>query len=164
MVNGVSQVEGASYYFDPEGTDEDNAEGMLNFLLNVRPKNQGCSKVRETGRTQFLECKCLNNIMKAVDAANQEEKEKWKILFTQFARALKPIALEIPKVQRGVEPPPVPVYLLIRFMDEFRHVFQRTTFNSVKAYVISSPIGALLMDFNGIACLPSAVPGLPHDV
>jgi hypothetical protein len=141
-----------NFHTKPETTDRENAEGMFKFLLTDRsPKDRGCSKIVESGCSQVLACKCLARITESLQTVDDQKKEEWIILFTKFARALRPIATEIPAKYSKEDPPTVPVHLLIQFMEEFRHVIQRTCFNAVKGYVVRTPMGSLQMDFNGIA-------------
>jgi hypothetical protein len=137
-------LKGVNHSFMMMATDEQNAQGMIDYLLNGRQqretRNFCCNKVHRYGCIA-TKCKCLMRITEDLtDNGTPERKEEWKKVFVKFGRVLRTVADASTSVSS-----------LVQFMDEFRHVFQRQSWNNMKAYVVSTPINALLMDFNGIA-------------
>jgi hypothetical protein len=119
-------------------SDDQNAEKMLTYLLNERP-DICCKKIAKGGKKEVL-CKCLMRIRKALQTAGTPQREEWKILFAKISSALGPIARASGAVTS-----------MIKFLHEFQHTCTLTSNRNVKSYVLKTPIGNLLMDFNGLA-------------
>jgi hypothetical protein len=127
--------------FDDRATvsDQQNAEQMFNYLRNVRPVHTCCKKIGRGGKKEVV-CQCLMRIQVGLQIASTQDQEKWKVLFTKFSRVLRPIARAGDAVTS-----------MIKFLHEFQHTCTMTSSKHVKSYVVKTPIGPLLMDFNGLS-------------
>ena len=141
--------------FSLERSDEENALGMFHYLLNAdgdqRTIGRGCCKVHEKG-IRPVQCKCLSRIAAVIRQdvivdnggvdfpAKLAKWTQWKATFIFFARLMRVVAAE-----------PEMTSTLVQFLHEMNHAIHRNlSINQIKAYVVPTPAGPLMMDLNGI--------------
>jgi hypothetical protein len=124
--------------FDDSGCDGENAQRMFHHLLKVRPKNC-CNKVIASG-IRSIQCQCLKRIATLLSTATPGQQEEWMAIFRKFSRVLRPIAIANDSVST-----------LVQFLYEFSHTSTLGGNKCTRSYVVKTPNGPLLMDFNGIA-------------
>jgi hypothetical protein len=145
-----------NYSFILDHLDEENAWGMFEYLLHERPLDRGCCQVIERGASP-CKCKCLTRIAQVickdvireaegddcliVDQVSKLAKwEQWKGTLIFFARLLRVVADH-----------PENMSTFVQLLHHFNHSIQRNnSHNKVKALVVPTPIGPLMMDWNGI--------------
>jgi hypothetical protein len=141
--------------------DEENARGMFEYLLNEdrkqRPFSPGCCQVIERGASP-CKCKFLFRIAQVIrgeeggeviegdeppivdQAAKLAKWEQWKGILNFFASLLRVVADD-----------PESVSTLVQLLHHLNHPIHRNnSHNKVKALFVPTPIGQLMMDWNGI--------------